>query len=530
MKTFSKILYAAYSLFVILMLVFGNDAVSTAIDFVKEQLTKKIEIADVDVHLQETELLAGRYYYPEYIPIGDFDGDAGLVYTSMNPDYLTVSDNGTIFAKKDFEDESIEASVKITSKYDKNFEKIVTYRFVKKYPDVFNVRYFIKGHSFDTSTLYVGVPVYAYSNVSSSNPPYNCTEYEILYNEDYFDRAEDGAFIPKRVTTDDEILNFVVMYGNGASAASNSFKIKEPKYQPDEIDEIKINGSDGDTIKIMRSWPLVVTFFNQGKLVASDYRLEFEDENDAVMSISGNYTFKTAGDKKMTVILPNGFSKTFQIQVRHVMSAPVFRDESFQQSHHITMLDTETSSLAFDFEPEVTYTTVKYEFDEEMVKIKPGINSFTILPKKEGVTTMKLILDDGVYKIEETYTIEIQKDTSIQALLLGNIRFWLPKVFGHGGLFVVLAFFAMNMFQYIDVKNVFLRLFGYLFSGLWVALVSEFIHIFIPLRTGSMVDIMIDMVGFLIGTFLVLLFRNKKRNDFLNGNCANSVYAKDCAE
>ena len=382
MKTLSKVLYVAYSLFVILILTFGNDFVSTTIDLVKMQFTEKKKITDVDVYLEDRELLAGKYYYPEYIPIGDFDGDAGLVYSSMDPNYLVVSAKGAICAKNNFESESIEASVKVTSKYDKDFEKIITYRFVKKYPEAFNVRYFIKGHSFDTETLYVGVPVYVYSNVSSSNPPYNCTDHEILYNEDYFARAEDGALIPKRVTADGENLNFVVTYGNGASAVSKSFEIKEPEYQVAEVDEIRINDLVGDTIENVRGTPLVITLFKQGELVATDYSLKFEDESDVSMSLSGNYIFKTSGDKSVTITLPNGFSTTFLIRVRNVMSAPVFEDVSFQQNRYITMLDTETKTLRFDFEKGVTYTTIKYEFDEEVIKIEPESKSLTIIPQK----------------------------------------------------------------------------------------------------------------------------------------------------
>lgn len=517
MKTFSKILYAAYSLFVILMLVFGNDAVSTAIDFVKEQLTKKIEIADVGVHLQETELLAGRYYYPEYTPIGDFDGDAGFIYASMNPDYLVVSDNGAICANKNFEGESIEASVKITSKYDKNFEKIVTYRFVKKYPDVFNVRYFIKGHSFDTSTLYVGVPVYVYSNISSASSPYNCVDHKIIYDEDCFEIAKDGALIPKRVTMNGETLNFVVMYENGVSAVSQSFEIKEPEYQLLEVDEIKINGLVGDTIESTQGIPLVITLYNHGELVASDYSLELEDENDVSMSLSGNCIFKTAGDKKLTIILPNGFSKTFIIKIRNIMSAPVFQNESFQQSHQITMMDTETKTLSFTFPSGVTYTTIKYEFDKEMIEIEPESRSFVIVPKKDGVTTVKLILDDGVSRIEESYIVEITKDTSIRATLSNTANYWVPKFFGHGGLFAVLAFFAMNMFKYVDIRNVFGRFCCYLLSGLSIALISEIVQIFIPSRSGRIIDILLDMGGFLLGTLIVLLFRSRKKNDSQEG-------------
>ena len=129
----------------------------------------------------------------------------------------------------------------------------------------------------------------------------------------------------------------------------------------------------------------------------------------------------------------------------------------------------------------------------------------------------KLILDDGVSRIEESYIVEITKDTSIRATLSNTANYWVPKFFGHGGLFAVLAFFAMNMFKYVDIRNVFGRFCCYLLSGLSIALISEIIQSFIPSRSGRIIDILLDMGGFLLGTLIVLLFRSRKKNDSQEG-------------
>ena len=512
MKVFSKVLCAIYVVFVIVILLFGNGLVSKTTKLIRTRLIEKKEITDVSVRLEESELLAGKYYYPKYTPIGDITGDAGLVYTSMNPRQLVVSANGAICAKNSFEGESIKASVKITSKYDKTFQKIITYQFVKKYPEEFNVRYFIKGHSFDTTTLYVGVPVYVYPNVLSSNSSYNCTDYEVAYNKDYFKKAADGALIPKCVTAEGEDLNFVVTYGNGATAVSKKFVIKEPEFQAADIDEIKINNLVGNTIENVRGEPLVITFFKQGEPVATDYSLTFEKKDDVSKSASGNYFFKTPGDKKVTLTLPNGYSTNFLIKVRNSMSAPIFEDTGFQKSHYITMLDTQTKHLKFHFEEGVTYTTVKYTFNKKAVGIVPDSNSVKITPKKAGVTTIKMILDDGFSKVEESYTIEVKKDMSKRAILLRHINNWVPKLLGHGGLFFILAFFAMNMFKYINIENKYVKSLCYLLTGFSIALITEFVQRFIPSRSGRIVDIILDMGAFLLGTLCVLFFRFIKNN------------------
>lgn len=226
MKTFSKLLYAAYAIFVIFVLVLDNGIAVTAINYVKAQLSEKKEIADVSMRLEETELLAGRYYYPEYTVTGDFTGDAGLVYTSLDPEHLVVSAKGAVYARKTFEGESLNASIKVTSKYDFDFERVFTFRFINRYPENFSITYFVKGHSYNTQTLYVGVPVYVYSSVSSTNPPYSLTDHKILYNEEYFEKTIDGALVPKRATAEGETLSFTVRYGNGATATSKNFEIK----------------------------------------------------------------------------------------------------------------------------------------------------------------------------------------------------------------------------------------------------------------------------------------------------------------
>ena len=241
--------------------------------------------------------------------------------------------------------------------------------------------------------------------------------------------------------------------------------------------------------------------------MASDYSLKFDDENDVAMSVSGHYYFKTAGDKSLTITLPSGYSKTFLIKVRNVFGSFTLEDTELDKSRYISMLDTETKVFKYSFEKGVTYTKVNCEYDEEIISVHPGSTSCTITPKKEGVTTLTLIVDDGISRIEEKFTVEVKENTSIRNTIIKSIGSWLPKIFGHGGLFAVLALFSMFMFNYVEIDNIFARFGLYMLSGLSVALISEFIQIFIPLRTGSVGDIAIDMCGFIFGTLFALLCR-----------------------
>ena len=510
MKTLSKILYVTYSIFLIFILVADTGIATVVIDWAKAALAERKDIADVSVQLDEDELLAGRYYTPKYIPTGDFTGDAGLEFTSMNPDYLSVSLVGAVNAKATFDGDSLDASIKITSKYDKDFEKIVTFRFVKKYPENVNVVYYMKGYGYSAKILYIGIPVYAYSSILSQNPPHNMTDYALIYDDEYFDKAEDGALIPKRETVDGETLTFQAVYGNGMTTESVRFEIKAPENTISDVDEIKVSNSLDDTIDLSRGAPIFINLYYKGKRVASDYSIAFADEDGLAMNKAGMYYFKTPGDRSITITLPNGLTKTVLLRVRNVMSSPIIEDEEILEKRYITISGNDNRVVDYSFEDGVTFKTVTFEYDKEKIRITQGSNRFVITPLNAGVTTVRMILDDGVERIEESFTVEVKTDATVRTELIKTIYSWFPKLFGHGGLFVILAFFSMLMFYYVDIENCLARFILYLLSGLSVAFVSEFIQMFMPLRSASLVDIVLDMGGFIIGTLLVLLGKSIK--------------------
>ena len=496
------------------MLVLSTDIGTITTSWIKGLLAESKEITDVTVHLEEEELLAGKTYRPEYIAIGDFGDDAGLKFTSMDPDYLKVTNLGAIVANMTFEGDTLDASIKITSLYDNDFEKIVTFRFVKKYPEDFKVVYFTKGYGYSAKSLYVGVPVYVYPNVSTDTPPYNMKDYEISYDEDYFDLAEDGALIPKRVTESGNTLTFKATYGNGATGESASFAIKKYENGIPDIDQITVNGSSDDIIEMKRASSINIKLLNNGKPVASDFEVTFSDENDLKMNKAGVYYFTKPGDRTMTVTLPNGTSKTFLLKIQNTIIAPTIDNEEIQNTGNLTISSSGYTTVNYSFEKGATYKTMQLEYDKDIISVSSGSGRLVIKPKGEGVTTVKMILDDGTERVETSFTVEVKMNNTIASLrmiLINNASKWVPKVFGHGGLFVLLSFSAMLMFYYIEINNAYARVGLYLLSGFSVAFITEFIQLFIPKRTGSFADILIDMGGFLIGTALICAIKALKK-------------------
>lgn len=505
MKKASIILYILYATFIVAVLTFGQELSQKAIAWFEEKMNEK-NISDVVISLDGSdELLADREYQPQYTAKGRFRGDAGLVFTSLDTDYLAVSDSGALRANMDFEGDVLDAAIKVTSIYDDDFEKVFTFRFVKKYPENFKLTYSMSGYSDDAKVLYLGVPVYISSSVPS-DCVYNVKEFDIVYDEEYFDMADDGGLIPKKLTSSDQKLTFTIIYSNGATAKSNTFEIAEPEDVVVEVDEIRINDTSLNEFEATSRDKFIVTFYSNGEKVDTDYTVEFSEGSDASDG-AGGFSFGSSGDNVVVITAANGFTKTVHIKIRNVIDVPKLLDTELQESRYITMLDTDVKSFSYTFAKDVTYESVHYEYDGSVIQISSSPRSFTITPVGVGTTTLKLIIDDGFSRLEETYTVEIKEDERVETVITENSKTFVPKILGHCLMFAVLAFFAMNMFKYSKIRPIFVRFPVYTLTGLWVAALTEYLQTRIPNRTGRVQDVLIDMLGFFVGTLLIVVLR-----------------------
>ena len=105
-------------------------------------------------------------------------------------------------------------------------------------------------------------------------------------------------------------------------------------------------------------------------------------------------------------------------------------------------------------------------------------------------------------------TVEIEKNNDIIAVIWKNVSVFVSKVLGHITLFACLAVLAMNMFRFVYILNPVKRFIAYLFAALPYAAITEYAQTFIPGRSGRVQDVLIDMVGFLLGTLVVLIARS----------------------
>ena len=517
--------YFLCALALIMILTYGSNVSHTVIEWVDTGLNG-VEIKDVKVSIEDgAELLAGKSYSLNSEVTGKYRRFAGIEYTSLNPEYLTVSDDGVLYATKAFEGDTLEAGIKITSKYDTDYEKTLSFTFVKKYPSDFKIAYRLRGHSYSyTNTgetvkkLYMGVPVYVYSYVTSTDP-YNMGGYTIIYDEEYFEKRADGAYVPIKPTPAGETVRFGVTYGSDKIVETQDIVILPYDLQAVEIDNIVFsaenaagtpiikNPTPDGVYEVEKGSNIVLDLYKNGEKVASDYTLTFSDPGDVTMSVAGNFSFKTPGKKTLTLTFPNGKEETIRISVRSYVTAPKITDTSVEKSKYIRISTTDVKKYSFTFDGDVTSTDVQYEYDASVISLTASSSGFTVTPVAVGATTLKMTVDDGVSRAETTYTVEVKEDRSLGTIIANNVKTFVSKVLGHGVMFFILAFFSMHMFKFLNVDNLILRFSIYTLSAFWVGCVSEYIQTFIPGRTGRFLDVLIDLTGFYIGTLIIVFSR-----------------------
>ena len=502
-KATAIFLYAVYAISMTVLLCFGRGVATGAVSAVRTIINAK-HIEDVTLDIDtEKELLAAKTYYIEYTAHGKFSTDAGLMFESLDPELLKVTSSGSVYAYNKFEGDSIEASYKITSKYDEDFEKTVTLRFARKYPENFRAVYSLEGVG-STKKLYVGVPVYVYSSVASGQT-YNVSSYDILYDEEYFSYDEERrAYIPIKATASGETKTFTVSYANGATAESAAFQIAAAPKAATDFDEIRLNNKSSNAFEIGTKKTILVSLYKNGKRVITDFDISLGDGEGGSVNRAGRILYSSAGPKEITVTLPNGYSKTVALTVNNIMKLPKVEGITLNEDGAIEMLDSEVMKYRVRFPNGVTYSKIKLEYDKELVTVSYSSKTLKITPKSEGESTFKIIIDDGYRHLEESYRLKVIKDTSIKTWIRKNLAIFVTKFLGHMSMFALLAAFSINMFKYIEEKNPIKRFLAYTMTALPIALLTEFIQRFIPRRTSALIDVLIDMIGFYIGTVITV--------------------------
>ena len=178
--------------------------------------------------------------------------------------------------------------------------------------------------------------------------------------------------------------------------------------------------------------------------------------------------------------------------------------------------DVVTARVMYDIDSSNLNIDVKAS-DNEMVNIVNKGDSVVLEFKKEGTVDIT-ITSELVPTLSKTTTFTITKAGAITKDDYEDLNLTIRKSIGHAMMFGVtqiFTFLAIYMFFY-EKKWYWLALIS-LGCGIALASISELIQFFIPLRSGTFIDVLIDLSGVAIGLALVvgillLIKRFKKLN------------------
>ena len=114
------------------------------------------------------------------------------------------------------------------------------------------------------------------------------------------------------------------------------------------------------------------------------------------------------------------------------------------------------------------------------------------------------------------------KENTINETNIDNFSSFIRKFVGHFSLFMVSGFLTTLSIKFIYYDRR-LKFFGFIIisciSGLFLAILTEFIQIFVPGRSGQISDVAIDFLGYLLVLLiigLIVYIRMKKSSTLKN--------------
>ena len=494
------LLYFTYAVILVLILTFGT-SVSSRLMLVIRQADMGYDITDIEVTLDpEKPLTSSSIYQLGSTPVGSYGGSGELKFKSSDSSILHINSSGKITTTSKFEGTETTVELTITSNQDPSFSKTLCYTVRKLYPAEFECNYMVKGYGTNADAVSVGMTVYPYGK-AKTGVKHSSNEFEIIYDEEYFryDEKENG-YVAIKETPAGEQVSFGIRYPNGKSGETQSFAIV-PYTQIDSFDEVRLNGKNADGANMICDSYYPIQLYKDGEPVQTMFEVTCSDPDNLRVRGTGQYYLVNAGDCTLTFTLPNGFSKTVNIQARNDLFLPTMDDKEISGAKYIRIFENEGTTVNFSLSSKASYGEVTYEYDEEMLSISPYWRSFVIKGSKPGVTTIKVIVDDGYDRVEETYTVEVVKENRDAAIIFSNIRTFVAKVLGHTCLFGLLGILAGNFLR-MAVPNKAAKLVGAILLGLPWGILTEYIQTFMAGRNPALTDVLIDMLGYMIGATL----------------------------
>ena len=243
--------------------------------------------------------------------------------------------------------------------------------------------------------------------------------------------------------------------------------------------------------------------------------LKWSSSNSKVASVSSDGLLKTKECGITTIQatnLYNGSIASFQLHVYNFLSLD--KDNTYTlcgntlkhiKDNQYQITNGNSITLTVHYDPKATYTSVSFSSSNESVATigKDGI----ITPHQVGTTTITVSYTDN-YSVETPLEFSIQLKIIKKPLItdIQSFTSFIRKALGHFGVFFILGIFSLlTYFIFFKKRQWFYSIPIHFASGYLVAVLSEFIQLYVPGRSGLHKDVMIDYSGFLLSSALVLL-------------------------
>ncbi|HNY74201.1 MAG TPA: VanZ family protein [Bacilli bacterium] len=263
------------------------------------------------------------------------------------------------------------------------------------------------------------------------------------------------------------------------------------------------------------------TNFNQlsidwGETIPSDQSVTWkvEDELLAKIGVDGKLRgYKKTGFTNVIAIsnMDTEQQKIFPISIEEVLPTAMdvnIRLDGSPLDEEVSVGDTIYISAIFS--PDNTTNLYIDVISSDAAVLAAQIEGRTgkITAKKEGTATIT-VSSAANPKLSETLVFEVMPKKAIDGENYVDFASFIRKSIGHFLLFGVSAIFTTWAFYLILNKVIKKKWFIVLVSGLFgitVASVTELIQLFIPLRSGTWIDVGINILGYTIFLALTILF------------------------
>lgn len=162
-----------------------------------------------------------------------------------------------------------------------------------------------------------------------------------------------------------------------------------------------------------------------------------------------------------------------------------------------------SGKIELSFLEESTYKKVQYQSSDESI-LEVDQNG-VLTPHKKGNVTLTLTIDDGMIdKTVINIDIRVKPQRVIENMqeFFGKVR----KAVGHYGAFLVLGIFStLTYLLYFSKKHWLWSVPLNFAQGFGLAVLTEYIQLYVPGRHGCWSDILLDTSGFMLSALLITL-------------------------